>query len=437
MMMDHLPNIPRLYTALSEWLACLLFLLPFLKKRNKVHVNTELILFGLGQIFLQYLVSTWSLAFWIPGMLLNIAWMFGMLFTTGKLSLRESFYLTAKAFIVAEFTAAFSWQLYYLLFWKPGQSFSVLSILFVLIVYAILFGVFYLLEQKLGRGKPLELRRKDAVISMLTATIVFITSNIGFGLATTSHPFGDSFSLFFIRTLVNLTGICILYIQETQRYEYFLKKELVAVNHLFEQQYDQYVRYKESSSAIQQKTHDLKHQINALRFESDQTARKKYLDEMSETIAKFEASISTGNAILDTILTQKNAYCLSHGITFSCLVDGKLLAFMDTMDICSLFGNALDNAIEAVMQQLEQEKRLVKLNVMQSEQFLLVRIDNYSTSELTFHEGMPKTTKVNQDAHGYGLKSIAYIANKYHGVMTIDHKENWFTLKILMPLPKK
>ncbi|EUJ29133.1 hypothetical protein MFLO_11120 [Listeria floridensis FSL S10-1187] len=278
------------------------------------------------------------------------------------------------------------------------------------------------------------MRSRDAFIGVLTASIVFTTSNIGFGLLTTDHQFGDSFSLFFIRTLVNLTGICILYIHENQRYEYFLKEELVAINHLFETQYTQYVRYKESSSAIQQKTHDLKHQINALRFESDRVAREKYLDDMAETIANFEANISTGNGILDTILTQKNAYCLSHQITFSCIVNGKLLDFIETMDLCSLFGNALDNAIESVMQQEDTEKRLIKLNVVQSAQFLVIRIDNYSTVPLALHEGLPKTTKQNQDAHGYGLKSISYIAEKYHGVMTINQKENWFTLKILIPL---
>ncbi|EUJ29132.1 hypothetical protein MFLO_11115 [Listeria floridensis FSL S10-1187] len=83
-MTDYFPNIPRIYTALSEWLACLILLLPLLKDRNRVLISCELFLALLIQAFLQHLVGTWPLPFWIPGMLLNILWMFLTIFFNWK-----------------------------------------------------------------------------------------------------------------------------------------------------------------------------------------------------------------------------------------------------------------------------------------------------------------------------------------------------------------
>ena len=73
-----------------------------------------------------------------------------------------------------------------------------------------------------------------------------------------------------------------------------------------------------------------------------------YLDAMEQEIRSYEAQNKTGNEVLDTILTSKSLYCQQHGITLTCVADGAALDFMDTMDLCSLFGNALDNAIESV-----------------------------------------------------------------------------------------
>ena len=84
-----------------------------------------------------------------------------------------------------------------------------------------------------------------------------------------------------------------------------------------------------------------------------------YLDAMEQEIRSYEAQNKTGNEVLDTILTSKSLYCQQHGITLTCVADGAALDFMDTMDLCSLFGNALDNAIESVEKLPDSEQRLI------------------------------------------------------------------------------
>ena len=155
---------------------------------------------------------------------------------------------------------------------------------------------------------------------------------------------------------------------------------------------------------------------------------------MEAEIKQYEAQNKTGNKVLDTVLTTKSLYCAKHDITFTCVADGTLLEFMDVMDICSIFGNAIDNAIECELKITDKEKRLIHVTVSRQKNFLILRFENYYDMELKYKQGRLITTKKEKEYHGYGLKSIQYIADKYDGAVSIDTKNNWFDLKILIPM---
>jgi len=110
---------------------------------------------------------------------------------------------------------------------------------------------------------------------------------------------------------------------------------------------------------------------------------------------------------------------------------------METMDICSIFGNALDNAIESVIKLEDKEKRLIHVTVSQQKSFLMIRVENYFEGGLEYAKGQLESTKKEKAFHGYGIKSIRYTVNKYDGAVDIDTKDNWFNLRILIPLENK
>ena len=99
--------------------------------------------------------------------------------------------------------------------------------------------------------------------------------------------------------------------------------------------------------------------------------------------------------------------------------------------------NALDNAIECELKIPDKEKRLIHVSVSKQKNFLLLRFENYYDTELNYQDGAFITTKRDKESHGYGLKSIRYTVNKYDGAVSIDTKENWFDLKILIPVSEK
>lgn len=434
MIVTHFPDIPRIYTALAESLACLLVCLPLIREMDWLQRLKRIPTVILGQLLLQLLAGQLPLFFWTIGMAINVAWMFCSIRILGVTHKKTAPYLTAKAFISAELAASISWHLYCLFILGTKADSMVSQVATMVFISSLVFLVLYSQESKLDlvdREKSIE--NRDVWVAAFTSLTIFVLSNIGF-IFTGTQPFQDSTSIFILRTTVNLSGIFLLYAQESQQYDRYLRDELSSINSIFQLQYKQYQAYRENSELISRKVHDLKHQLYIIRQEADKEKQKQYLDEMTLAIHNFEAKIETGNPILDTILTQKNHYCLQNGINLTCIVQGELLNFMDVMDISALFGNAIDNAIEAVEKITDPEKRLITLKVSQHSQFIMIRLDNYDTSDLDLYStDFPRTSKSDKDYHGFGLKSMEFVVKKYNGNLLLNKENNWVQLKILLP----
>ena len=107
---------------------------------------------------------------------------------------------------------------------------------------------------------------------------------------------------------------------------------------------------------------------------------------------------------------------------------------MSSMDIATLFGNALDNAIEASRRVDDPSKRLIKLALFRQGQMVVIRVDNWFDGHLNTDAGGRLTTiKPDTVRHGWGVKSIQWTARKYGGQAVTDVADHWFTLTVLLP----
>lgn len=210
------------------------------------------------------------------------------------------------------------------------------------------------------------------------------------------------------------------------------KTEFDTLQKMWLEEQKQYKLIKENIEAINIKCHDLKHQIRHLR-ETNQVD-EQYLAELEKSISIYNSAVRTGNDTLDVILTDKRLHCTANGIQFTCMAEGEKIGFMEPMDIFSLFGNALDNAIEYT-EQLIPEKRFIHLSVRATNQLLLIHIENPFEGVLTFRDGIPVTTKSDKDYHGYGMRSIKRIIRKYGGNLSISTENMLFQLNIMIPIP--
>ena len=131
---------------------------------------------------------------------------------------------------------------------------------------------------------------------------------------------------------------------------------------------------------------------------------------------------------------EKLLYCQEHKIKLTCVCDEEKLTHLDTLDIYSLFGNALDNAIESVICEPEESKRIISMRIGPRNEFLCIHIENYVRREVKLSGGLPVTSKADKSYHGFGVLSIKRIVEKYHGSMSIRSDGNLFRLDILIPL---
>lgn len=356
-----------------------------------------------------------------------------ILYTGRKLSLFAAYYYTIWAFC--------SWQLmyeWYLVCRNMGADYWRHRPVQLLLVEVMIFGLGYLIVAlSIGRMIPDKGRKTIGPRQLLLAFITFLNFQI-----IVFVPGDLEYSLYDLRWmivyLVQFLLCIVLYLQNELFKKSELRKELEIMGLLWKKEKEQYQLSRENISFLNQRVHDLKHHIQAIRNASREEI-ERYLAEIEGSVKVYESIIKTGSAVLDTILTEKSLYCKDHGILISCMADGSQMDFMNTVDLYAVLGNALDNAIEEVEKFQQQERRQIDVLIYRKQQFLAMHITNPMDAEngrLEYVEGLPVTTKGSRLVHGFGLRSIRHILKKYDGCLTIREEDGCFSLLMLIPVPE-
>ena len=203
---------------------------------------------------------------------------------------------------------------------------------------------------------------------------------------------------------------------------------------LRKEQFEQFESLKNSIDDIRHKSHDLKHIISALGNGENSSINNELLTNIETSILDYDSSIQTENNTLDAILGKYFHICKQHQIEWTCLADGKILDFIDDFDLFIMLGNAFDNAVENVCKINDIEKRFISVNIRKRNLFALITMKNYCSNNLEFKDNLPITTKDHSYEHGYGMKSISSIVDKYGGILSVSVDHDIFTLNILFPV---
>lgn len=194
---------------------------------------------------------------------------------------------------------------------------------------------------------------------------------------------------------------------------------------------ERYSAVKEAMDTINIKCHDLKYQEWKKKLEGKEEESDM---ETEAAIAEYSRFTYTGNVALDIVLSEINQQCSKLSISASYMADGRLLSFMTEEDVYSLFGNLLSNAVEAVSK-LPETKRTMGLRIENRfNDFLSISVYNSCGDDtFVFEDCLPKTTKNNRELHGFGLKSVRRICDKYDASLDIFADKGIFHVDILMP----
>ncbi|MBQ4381420.1 MAG: GHKL domain-containing protein [Oscillospiraceae bacterium] len=211
------------------------------------------------------------------------------------------------------------------------------------------------------------------------------------------------------------------------------EREQLIMLRLLRQEQEQHRMSRAAVEVINRKCHDLKHQISALRHMSSEE-QERSIGQLEKAVMIYDSFPKSGNDDLDIILAEESLQAEKLGVRLHCIADGARLSFMGTEDLYSLMGNALDNAIEGAAGEESPAKRIVTLNISAQGSLLSVHVENPCARAPIFADGLPVTTKSDKDYHGYGVRSMRYIAEKYGGAMTSGWEDGVFLLDIVFPL---
>lgn len=433
--MPDIRNIPLIFTVLALTVSCIIYILPIRQRVRGIRFVLMNLLFFLLSTVLLSITKNKDPRFTVFYLLAALI-LFGVYIkAAARITPISAAYCCVRAFMAGEFAAAAEWLLYVWFARKTGISSWAVQWIFMAVVYGVIFGVIYYLETLVQYDySEMPVKPRDFIYTFAFAYACFYLGN-SVRLPANAYA-GISLAFYNTRTLMSFGSLAILYAFHALRREMYVKRELNTVQYIMQTQYEQYRQSKKNAELINVKYHDLKHQIEYLRQESRSEKGIHSLDRLEEEIRQYESETDTGNEVVDTVLTEKKRQCITRKIALTAVAEGRLLDFMDPMDICSLLGNALDNAIECTEKIEDSEKRLIHMLLAEQKKFVLFKVENYCEDMPQMVDGVPKTTKEKKDFHGYGIKSMKYVAEKYNGVMTFGIENHWAELKVLIPLPE-
>jgi hypothetical protein len=202
-------------------------------------------------------------------------------------------------------------------------------------------------------------------------------------------------------------------------------------------QYHYYKDRQEDEKKVQKIYHDLKNHLLILKTELISNAEvEEYIDAIMCEIKSYENYINTQNKFLDIIVSEKIRMAREKNIELEAVINYEKMEHMEPMDICALFGNAIDNAIEATTKMKMKEERLIKVKARRINGNMVIKFENYFNSKLIFSGDRLLTTKSNQKIHGFGTENIRNVVKKYKGNLKIITTDNKFVLIVKLPFEK-
>lgn len=372
----------------------------------------------LGCVYLAafYFIPLVGYAYSIVVFLLALLWILGCF----KCSLYTALFCVVGAF-TSQHVAMYAFDILQILLHIQANDMTGLVVSMLLCI-AVAVGTYFIYVRRVDYTT---LKRSK---SMLVNSLVIVTFNvICDGLLSQNN---NTRIFFYVYAIIS----CVLTLN--LQYSIFLYRELELKNEeiakiMYAERRQQKIS-RQSIEMLNMRCHDLKRQMELLAHAGKQEY-SEIINGLKETIEEYDSVIQTGFDALDTVLTKKNFECKRKNIIFSYIADGKVLSFMSDADVYSLFCNALENAIEAVSD-VEKEKQIISLSITENHGYAHIHLENYCGRTLSFKDGLPQTTKVGE-LHGYGTRSIKYIAQKYHGHINMATRDQWFVLDVFLPIP--
>lgn len=342
-----------------------------------------------------------------------------------KESVWTTLFVTASGYVLQDMASGFKAALRYL---PQSPLFRDLAattpgvVLFDLVCYGGFYLAAYFIFRPYTREGPGNLNSKykaifSIVVLLLCAGITRLSRD---GM---THSRMLELSTYLYRLLCDAF---VLIVQYSVMERSLLASRVEAMQEIVHRQHSQYQASKERVWQINEKYHDLKQLLSQFRGK----VPDNQVDALERSISTYEDVVHTGNDVLDVVLGEKREQCRRREIQLTCYADGAGLGFVDPLDLYSLLGDALDNAIRAAGQ-MPEGHRFITLTARQEEGMAAIHIENPTPAAAELTHGLPRD-KRDQDYAGFGMRSMQRTAAKYGGSLAVKQQNGMFYLDVLL-----
>ena len=267
-------------------------------------------------------------------------------------------------------------------------------------------AMFVCFGKKLKLLGRLDARVQWSLAGITTALSFVVNGLVALIMADSVIKMQTALVLFFLFTAFSLIGVLTAMAANSRYQQELREKELMEQN---------YLRLQQTQEEIRGQIHDFKNHLRAIKSIADQPEEtKSYVDNLLHSPSKYATLCSSGNRVIDSIINAKAAEAAAEQILFRFSVILPETMKINSLDLCAILANQLDNALEAAIKITDTEDRFVDVQIWQKEAFVFFRVDNSAAFD-PFNEKheLPSSKEASSGLHGLGLRNIHNSVEKY------------------------
>ena len=427
-----MPGLPAWY--LDHWQALLLMqafcgVLPFAwaLNRRRHYISRTFVFLTVGAAFIDFLSSRiWTVhpLLQLGGIAVLYIILIGAIFICFDVSLWSAMFLSSSGYILQNIASCLKALLHHSEYFGKLMA-STPGVLFMdLVIYGgVGLAAFFIFRSYTEKGEGQFNNRLKAVFSVI---VLFVCAGIIrmegiLGLPDSASTYGMKDRVYQI-----LCSCFILALQYGILERADMSRQMDAMRELIHQQRVQFETSKQNAQLVNEEYHDLKKMLNDFRGRLS----NEQIDALQQRIGGMTAVARTGNEILDVLLMEKAVLCTQKEIQITCYASESDLDFVEDIDLYFLMNNLLTNAMEAT-EKLPVGERFITINVSRSGDMALVHMENSCEGPVEMENGLPKS-QGDPRYHGFGMKSVARLVDKYDGSLAVKYMDRVFCVDMTL-----
>lgn len=267
------------------------------------------------------------------------------------------------------------------------------------------------------------------ILNLLSAILIFATI---YKTTQSVTDFALDFVIALISSSILILNIFFMWLIIRVSKDSNLRAENKCIKENIQLQHQYYLNMQESQMKVKKLYHDMKNHMICI---ENLYGKNEYVESINSQLKECNSIFNTNNMILDIILNDKKRICESKGIDLIANINFKECNFIDSADVCSIFSNMIDNAIEAC-ENIEDNSISKKINIKGTivKSLYIIKCENPKNNIIKLKSGKILTNKKDKFLHGIGISSMKNSIEKYNGNLEVNDLNTRFLINICIPL---